>query len=471
MPVNSSTGEINNFNLIDKDGVFTIRYDKDYSAITTGEETTSYTCIFYHGYTGTEWGGRVSQVSIALVEDGTDLYNALIDLGAELIECQTINGRHRVKSIPETIDGECYFRFIIVSTSRESARIWYPLFNVSINNNYYEYFTVHKNGTYGYNKAFQGGDNYSFTLSGKIASVLYNENTIREANLQIGDIIDFGEAPQPILPAWYNFIIEHTEPVYNGKITVKNFEGDTTLAEMTEIPRIIEVSCSAIGNIIDFSVKGENQATYTRTWSSSPPVDTTFLGLALAPKSNKPTIAVGEISSVSWDGDIVLYESYGKYTPPTTVFDINTYKNSSEVNRVDKSNYLVSAGTLSGVLRDECSILTPSIVFQSPRVPTFNYVYIPIFKRYYFVTGLSSVGKNLWRMELNCDVLMTYQENIYLLRGVVGRQENAYNPLLIDPDIPTQNDPIIEIIDIPSNAFDVQSTESGYNYILTVIGA
>lgn len=161
--------------------------------------------------------------------------------------------------------------------------------------------------------------------------------------------------------------------------------------------------------------------------------------------------------------------------PPTPApegsFDMILYQNSAEVNRLDKREFLVNVGTLSGVLREECSLLSPSIVYQSENIPTYNYVYIPTFNRYYYVKTLSSVGKNLWRMELNCDVLMTYKDSIYMLDGIIGRQEHDFNPNLIDTEIPTQNDPLVEVIDIPSTAFDVQNTESGYNFILTVIGA
>ena len=154
-------------------------------------------------------------------------------------------------------------------------------------------------------------------------------------------------------------------------------------------------------------------------------------------------------------------------------FVIMLYQNYAEVNRVNKGQFLTPAGSLLGALREECSMLTPSIVYQSSDVPTFNYVYIPVFNRYYYVTSLSSVSKNVWRMELNCDVLMTYKDQILLLQGVIGRQETEYNPLLVDNELPTQNNPIVEVIDIPSDAFNTTdiSEDENYNFILTVVGS
>lgn len=200
------------------------------------------------------------------------------------------------------------------------------------------------------------------------------------------------------------------------------------------------------------------------------PEGKSLLGFSPTPNSTRAPYPINT------DVEVGIYENYSfyavflTYRPPATTFNIELYQNSAEVNRVDKGQHLAPVGTLLGALRDECSMLTPSIVYQSESVPTFNYVYIPIFNRYYFVTSLSSVSKNVWRMELNCDVLMTYKNEILLLQGVIGRQEVDFNPLLVDNELPTQNNPIVEVIDIPSDAFNTQS-DAGHNFLMTVIGA
>lgn len=194
-----------------------------------------------------------------------------------------------------------------------------------------------------------------------------------------------------------------------------------------------------------------------------------FRGLGLTPRTID--ILPDVETEIDLHGDVELFLIYQKYRPVTEKFYIELYQNSAEVNRVDKTSHIVNVGSLSGALRDECSIITPSIVYQSDSVPTFNYVYIPIFNRYYFVTQLTSVNKNLWKMELNCDVLMSYKDQIYTLQGVIGRQENDFNPLLVDNELPTQNNPIVEVIDIPSDAFNTQTSDEKHNFLLTVIGA
>lgn len=266
-------------------------------------------------------------------------------------------------------------------------------------------------------------------------------------------------------------LFAYAEEVPPYKITIYNYKGDEVVASRAEIPAIKKVLLVTSGDEKFLTLTGVNDTSYSLQWETPQIEGKNFVGLSTTPNSNRAIIYDNVETIVSWVGDIVLYEAYGTYRPPATSFDINLYKNSAEVNRVDKGMFLEGVGTLSGALRDECSLITPSIVYQSPDVPTFNYVYIPIFNRYYYVTSLSSVGKNVWRMELNCDVLMTYKDAIFMLQGVVGRQENEFNPLLVDTEIPAQSNPIVQVIDIPSDAFNTQTSDGGHNFLMTVIGA
>lgn len=256
---------------------------------------------------------------------------------------------------------------------------------------------------------------------------------------------------------------------YNLTFSMRNNNGDVEQS-FTEQSPITQLMFNYEGNNVECIFKtltGDTVGSYIPTI----PEGKKLVGFALIPNANRIQFGLGLLTTIYIDYNVSFYPVFSTYRPPVTTFDINLYQNSAEVNRVDKGQFLVGVGTLSGALREECSMLTPSIVYQSSDVPTFNYVYIPIFNRYYYVTSLSSVSKNVWRMELNCDVLMTYKEQIFLLQGVIGRQEIDFNPLLVDNELPTQNNPIVEVIDIPSDAFNTQTSDAGHNYVITVIGA
>lgn len=137
-----------------------------------------------------------------------------------------------------------------------------------------------------------------------------------------------------------------------------------------------------------------------------------------------------------------------------TTFTINLYKNSAEQNRLDKSNYITFVESISGTLRDSTSITSFSVLIERTTTPDFNYVYIPVFNRYYYVTDITSVRNNLWEISLSVDVLMSYKDAILNCSAVVDRNEFDYNPLLIDTKIPLQNGETIYSSAVPNNLFD-----------------
>ena len=116
-------------------------------------------------------------------------------------------------------------------------------------------------------------------------------------------------------------------------------------------------------------------------------------------------------------------------------FTITLYKNSAEVNRVDKTDYLTFIGTLTGKLRDRASIVNPTLTIQMSGVPNFNYIRIPKFNRYYYVTDIVSIVTNVWEVSLEVDVLMSFKTGILSCNGFVDRNEFNRNPYIVDNKI------------------------------------
>lgn len=124
---------------------------------------------------------------------------------------------------------------------------------------------------------------------------------------------------------------------------------------------------------------------------------------------------------------------------------INLFQNNSDTNVVSKS--LTAKGTVTGTLRDGCSILDPVIDIEGisgSDLPYLNYLEIVEFGRYYYIKDIVLKGK-LFECHCHIDVLETYKDHIKPLRAVIGRQENASNVMLVDGLLKTYADPIIEI--------------------------
>ena len=282
-------------------------------------------------------------------------------------------------------------------------------------------------------------------------------------------IINFGIGENKIPTVIYNWFISQTEAIYPYTYTVKSTDGETILAQAEELPPIRSVSLSSLGNDITMTLTGSNSKDYVLKWSHIVPAEMIFLGLGYKTTDKHPSIPNGTTTNVVWNSDTTLYEVYGKYKPLSTRFEIHAYKSSAEQNRVDKTNFLTADMLISGVLREASSLIHPSITFTSDTIPTFNYVYIPIFNRYYYVTDITSIKNKLWQMSLTVDVLMTYKEALLACTGYIDRNENEYNGLIPDNMISLEKGETIETVALNNELFT--STRGSYVIQGLLIGA
>ena len=101
---------------------------------------------------------------------------------------------------------------------------------------------------------------------------------------------------------------------------------------------------------------------------------------------------------------------------------VNFYYNQSDYRYINK--VLQEGRSFEGVLRDECSVMNPVIMFESQDVLRYNYCYIPEFQRYYAVTRTENYRNGLWLVYMEVDVLMSFRRDIYKLNAVVDKQSS-----------------------------------------------
>lgn len=113
--------------------------------------------------------------------------------------------------------------------------------------------------------------------------------------------------------------------------------------------------------------------------------------------------------------------------------NIVLYKNASDNNTIGKS--LSGALTLSGALRDESSVISPSFRLTSAsNISQYNYAYIESFGRYYYIKGITVERTGVWTLDLECDVLESFKAEILSLDATIMRQEKEYNLYFSDPE-------------------------------------
>lgn len=163
---------------------------------------------------------------------------------------------------------------------------------------------------------------------------------------------------------------------------------------------------------------------------------------------------------------------------------INLYQYNGELDVVSKT--LNSPLSLFGQLTEECDILNPSILIQwddgaSPLFK-YNYAYISMFNRYYFITGIVSVRKGIWRINCKVDVLKTYDADIRSQGGLISRASSMTNGANIfdytigmrDSRIPVKEIPTIDYTSVsPTSTYVLEDnlTEDNYTIAMFVLGS
>lgn len=103
---------------------------------------------------------------------------------------------------------------------------------------------------------------------------------------------------------------------------------------------------------------------------------------------------------------------------------LELYKVTNQPNELTKT--LNNAVVVNGSFRGEIDSIDVIVEIES-NTYDFNYVYIPSLNKYYFLQNIVHVNAKIIRMQLHCDVLMTYKTDILASYGLVI-QGGTINP-------------------------------------------
>lgn len=138
----------------------------------------------------------------------------------------------------------------------------------------------------------------------------------------------------------------------------------------------------------------------------------------------------------------------------------------SEPTAVNKT--VVEVASYDGTMRGDCSLIDPVFTLQIPfvriNIAQCNYIYIPDFKRYYFITAMKAINPDLWQITCHVDVLYTYRDYIKALPALVSRKTAAADDAYIaDNKVVLYSSPDVVTKNFPASFTDKQ-------YLLTLIG-
>lgn len=148
--------------------------------------------------------------------------------------------------------------------------------------------------------------------------------------------------------------------------------------------------------------------------------------------------------------------------------ELNLFTCTSENERVDKTDFITNRFVMNGSLRDESSVIDPVILIEknNPTFYNYNYMYIPDFKRWYYINDIVSIRNGLWEIHAHVDVLYTWGADIKRMNGVADKLEDITNANVYFDDgsfiMDSRND--IEVKEFPNGL-----NENG-SYILICAG-
>lgn len=135
---------------------------------------------------------------------------------------------------------------------------------------------------------------------------------------------------------------------------------------------------------------------------------------------------------------------------------LGLYENKSDERVLNKS--ITSVATYEGYLRDESSITNPVVliegIFNIYNNGNINYMYLPDYRRYYYITDIIQKRANLVEIHGRVDVLMSFKDEIKNCSGIVKRQANKWNLYLDDGSLKVYQNKVIITKVFPSGFND-----------------
>lgn len=136
--------------------------------------------------------------------------------------------------------------------------------------------------------------------------------------------------------------------------------------------------------------------------------------------------------------------------------NIKLCSSTSEIVAINKNISIIDdvSATIKGALSVENPVLI--LQYKSDIQPNVNYVYIPEYNRYYFVTDIINLTGGRYEIHCKVDVLTSFKDNILNLSCIVDKQsskDNA-NMYLDDGSFVVQSKEFVDTINFPNGFND-----------------
>lgn len=120
---------------------------------------------------------------------------------------------------------------------------------------------------------------------------------------------------------------------------------------------------------------------------------------------------------------------------------VEFYHTADNANTINKT--LQPITTIDIIFRQAVNEASPFIIMNRDNLTGSNYVHIPTFNRYYFISSVENYTANLVRINLVTDLLMTYKDEILNSTVLITATEK---PSYFSSNLPTQTKTIKRVV-------------------------
>lgn len=156
----------------------------------------------------------------------------------------------------------------------------------------------------------------------------------------------------------------------------------------------------------------------------------------------------------------------GSSTPSASSNQLVLLKNLSENNVIGKTWDNTTRVVTWQNLHDQ-SIYSPSF-FIDGDCTGFNYVYIPLFNRFYFIVDYKLTKSSLQELRLQVDSLQSFKDDILNCKAVIDRGTGKNNAFIEDPYKWTQANKEVSTVPFTNSGFPVNFDHQEDCYILAI---
>lgn len=137
-----------------------------------------------------------------------------------------------------------------------------------------------------------------------------------------------------------------------------------------------------------------------------------------------------------------------------------TLMNTDSPNNMINKVCTIVADYTGAVARLNVSVETPVLILEESvaNIMSANYCYISDFGRYYFIADKTCDANGLWSISCKVDVLESFKNDIYHLKGIVQRQKDNYDMYLRDDKIPVGARKTVAVRNIGTSIFPGDSS-------------